>query len=127
MSEKLIKNQIRLEPIVGDEMWEAVHKAAQENDEGVMDPTHAVIRDGEIIGAISINVSCASWWMHTEKSGRRDSLSVLQCLDTLMLDRNIFKYLMPCKDTSPYYKIMEKVGFRKLLGNWGIFCRELKE
>ena len=123
----MIDDHVRLIPLVTDEMKNAVHQAAAENNDGVLDPTHAVVKKGEIVGAISIQVQAASWWMHTEKSGRRDSLSVLQCLDTLMLDREIFKYLMPCKDTSPYYKIMEKVGFRKLLGNWGIFCRELKE
>lgn len=123
----MIDDHVRLIPLLTDEMKDAVHQAAAENNDGVLDPTHAVVKKGEIVGAISIHVQAASWWMHTEKSGRRDSLSVLQCLDTLMLDRNIFKYLMPCKDTSPYYKIMEKVGFRKLLGNWGIFCRELKE
>lgn len=125
MSEKLIKNQIRLEPIVGDEMWEAVHKAAQENDEGVMDPTHAVIRDGEIIGAISINVSCASWWMHTQKTGYRDSYTVLQILDSLMLDRQIFRYVLPCEESSPYHGIMERNGFKKILGNWTLFVRNL--
>lgn len=123
----MIEDHCRLIPLLTDEMKDAVHKAAKENNDGVLDPTHAVIKNGQIIGAISVQVQCASWWMDSEKSGKRDTLSVLQCLDTLMLDRQIFTYLMPCKETSPYYKIMDRGGFEKLSGNWGLFLKKLKE
>ena len=123
----MINDHIRLIPIVNKEMLDLVHQAAREDEDGVLDPTHAVVKNGEIVGAVSVNVNCGSWWMHKTKTRKYDTLSTLQCLDTLMLDRGINKYYMPCLDSSPYYPLMERGGFRKLVGNWGIFCKEVKE
>ena len=123
----MIGEQVRLVPIVTEEMREMVFEKARQNNEGLLDPTHAVFKKGEIIGVVSVQVHCSSWWMDTRKANIRDSISVFQCLDSLLLDRGILKYLMPCLDTSPYFKLMERVGFRKLLGNWSLFVRDFKE
>ena len=123
----MIDDHVRLLPIINKEMLDIVNQAAKEDQEGLLNPTHAVVKNGEIVGAVSINVNCGSWWMNKTKTRKYDTLATLQCLDTLMLDRGINKYYMPCLDTSPYYPLMERGGFRKLIGNWGFFCKEMKE
>lgn len=115
---------IKVKPIRDHEQLDAVYQAAKANQEGIIDPTHYVEKDGEIVGAISVAVACSSWWMHTEKTGPRDSLATFQVLEALMEDRGIKSYLMPCEERSPFYKIMERVGFKKLLGSWSIFKKE---
>ena len=120
----MIDDHIKVVPITDAEMLEAVFKAAELDNDGIFDPTHAVIRNGEIVGAVSIAVACGSWWMDSKKVKRRDSLMVFRILDALFADRRILRYLMPCKETSPFYKIMERVGFKKMEGNWGLFLKK---
>jgi len=119
--------QVYIIPIQDKAAQKKVLAAARENGEGVLDATHAVIRNGDIIGAISLSVNCSSVWMHKEKVKARDSASILQCLDTLMLDRGITSYLMPCEEKSPYYRVMDKLGFQRVLGNWSLFIRDLRK
>lgn len=120
----MLDNHIRVLPITSSEDLQDVYDAAASDEDGVLNPTHMVLKNGEIVGAISIQVFCGSWWMHSKKTKGRESLTVFQVMDSLLADRKIFKYLIPCKDTSPYYKLMEKIGFRKILGNWGLFIKE---
>jgi len=120
----MLDNHVRVVPILTKEDLEEVYAAAAKDEDGILNPTHMVLKNGQVVGAISLQVFCAGWWMDKKKTKGRESLTVFQILDSLMMDSKIFKYLLPCRDDSPYFKFMEKAGFKKLLGNWSLFLKE---
>lgn len=111
--------------IKNEAMRDAAHAAALEDHDGVFEPTHLVMKDGEIVGAISLQVSCASWWMHSEKTNVMDSMRVFNGLDALMVESGKLQYHVPCKKDSPYYKLMQRVGFEEL-DDFRLFTRNLR-
>jgi len=117
---------VKILPILDKETYEKVLDAALANGHEVIQPTHMVLKDGEIVGGFSIQVTCASWWMDTEHSQRRDSLQAFHAMDALIADRGHNAYIMPCREDSPYFELMERGEFKKFKGDWGIFYKKLK-
>ena len=112
-------------PIRDQETYEEVRNKAYDNGHEVLQPTHMVVKDGEIIGAFSIQVSCASWWMNEGKAKNRDSLQAFQGMEAIMADRGIASYIMPCEKKSTYWELMQRMGYKIFKGEWGIFHKQL--
>jgi len=112
-------------PIRDQETYEEVRNKAYDNGHEVLQPTHMVVKDGEVIGAFSIQVSCASWWMNEGKAKNRDSLQAFQGMEAIMADRGITSYIMPCEKKSTYWELMQRMGYKIFKGEWGIFHKQL--
>ena len=69
-------------------------------------PTHVVLKEGEIVGAFCTWSPTVYWWMHSEKIRGRESLSIFQSLDTLMTEKGLGTYILPCEFESPYFKLL---------------------
>ena len=114
---------IQVRAVRGEREYDMVQERAGENGHTVLNPTHMILKDGEVVGAFGLEVSCVSWWMHDEKSGKRDNLAAYQVLEALLSERGATGYMVPCEAESPYHGMMETMGSTKFKGNWSIFAK----
>jgi len=113
-------------PISDAETLQKVHDAANADGNVIFWPSHYAIEDGVILGAFALEAPISGWWMHKEKAGRRQSLQMFDAMEALHADKGNLAYLMPCEDTSPFYKLMSSSGkFVKLPRSWNFFLRNM--
>ena len=122
---------LQIYPINTQELLDKVNEAANENGRRPMYPTHAVFKDGEIVGSFCTHSPTVYWWMHSEKVTNRDSTVIFQSLDTLMNQNNTSSYMLPCHPKSSYYPVLiSRVGrgLTEFKGDgdddWTLFIRE---
>jgi hypothetical protein len=126
----LPRNHIRIIPITSEEFYKAVLEAAELDDDGISNPTHAVMRKGEIVGAFSTHVPCVNWWMSTSKEDgitSIESMTVLTTMEAMLRDKGIGQYLMPCNISSPYYSLMGRIGYEKEPDDLHLFTKNIAE
>ena len=124
------RNHIRIIPITSKEFYEAVLEAAELGDDGISNPTHAVMRKGEIVGAFSTHIPCATWWMSTSKEDgitSIESMMVLTTMEAMLRDKGVNQYLIPCNIGSPYYSLMGRIGYEKQPDNLHLFSKNIAE
>lgn len=115
----------KLGPIEPYEVVELL-KLAEADKHVVIAPTHLVRNeDNAIVGYLSIKLPWISIWMDSRKNSARDSLEVQKLLESHLTMMGVTEYLMPCAETSPYFKHMEKLGFTRL-GAQVVFRKELQ-
>ena len=94
---------------------EQVIAAARANRDALIHPSHAVMRDGEIIGAASIGmVPLLLVWNHTEKVRARDSLHLKLVYDAIMAERGTRRHYVACNQHSPYNAHMKHFGYKPI-------------
>ncbi len=97
-----------------DELNELI-KLANADEHLVVDASHLVQKDGQTIGYLSLGKSVmVNVWMDTKKVTASDSLHILNSMEAMLADKGASHYLMPCTPTSPYAKVMDKLGFKSL-------------
>jgi len=90
----------------------AVAEAATADNDNMNFPTHAVTRDGEIIGGFCLaGVPMVMGWMHTGKATGKDSYHIQNVVDSVMNDRGAATYMLACNSHSPFYDHMGSMGF----------------
>lgn len=101
-------------PMKPAELAELVRLAA-EDDHGVLCPTHLVVKDGAIVGYLSLDATpIVNVWLHSKKVRAVDSVALLRRLDEEMQARGKPEYVMPCCEISPFYPHMDRLGFNRL-------------
>lgn len=86
--------------------------AASEDKHGVAAPTHVVLKEGKIVGYLSINaVPTVLMWMHTKNIKVRDSLDVATFFENFISAQGFLGCLVPMQNSSPIEPYMEKVGY----------------
>ncbi len=126
----MARDHIRIVPIDNEEFFKAVLDAAELDEDGITNPTHAVMRKGEIVGAFSTYVPCVNWWMSTAKEDgitNIESMMVLTTMEAMLRDKGVRNYMMPCNINSPYFKLMDRVGYHKETDDLYLFTKSLKE
>ena len=113
---------------VTEELLSKALKGAHDDGHGILYATHCVVREGEVIGAFSVFSPTIYWWMHTERSGSRDSLMVHQAMKGLVENQGSAVHYMPIQKSSPYLPYMRSMGYESM-GEWEIFKKSeiLKE
>jgi len=92
-------------------------------------PTHMIRMEGEVVGSLCLSSPTVHMSMDKSKMKVRDSLLMLNIMDSLMIENGIKNYLFACEETSPYHQILDK-RLRKISGTDGcqefhLFKREL--
>lgn len=101
---------------IQEDELEKVKELAASDDHVTLFPTHVVEREGEIIGYISLGaIPTVNLWMHSEKVQARDSVHIMGQIDAIMNDSGMNMYYMPCDGKSPFYPVMEKFGFKRIM------------
>lgn len=104
-----------IRPIADQATLELAQRLAQADGHFLLNPSHVVQRNGEIIGAFSVaRAPMLGVWMHSSKVGPRDSVHLLASIEDLMANAGAGLYVMPCEERSPYYEKMEKLGFVRM-------------
>jgi hypothetical protein len=85
--------------------------------------------EGEVVGSLCLSSPTVHMSMDKSKMKVRDSLLMLNIMDSLMIENGIKNYLFACEETSPYHQILDK-RLRKISGTDGcqefhLFKREL--
>ena len=102
---------------------ENTQHAAQLNGHLCPCPTHKVVKEGQIVGALSMGVvPVVLVWQHTELVTARDSINLLSVTESIMAN-NFKTWLMPCAKDSPYYGLMPKFGYEKG-GDFTLFFKQ---
>jgi hypothetical protein len=96
-------------PIDSNELLLKVQNEARE-DKGhhIFNPTHAIMRNGEIIGAFSVWSPTCHCWMHTDRMSSKSFKMAYQGMDTLMRQQKTPEYLINMHRSSPFYDILDK-------------------
>lgn len=104
---------VELQPLTKPEELEYLKARAAEDGHEVLFPTHLAIKDGEIVGYVSLGfLPTVNIWMSSKGVKVRDSLALLNIGQHMLRERKIKHFLMPCAKNSPYYPFMEKLGFK---------------
>ena len=100
---------LQIRPIQSEQERLKIYEASKEDgNRHPLFPTHVVTKHGEVVGAFCTWSPTVYWWMHTEKVGIRESVSIFQAMDTLMAEDNPGGYVLPCEPESPYFGLMSK-------------------
>ena len=114
---------IAVYPLQTPAQFEAVCKAAEaDGNHNAINPTHFVVKGQEVVGAVSIGTT-VWWWLHSSLTPH-DSRSMMVAVDTLLRDRGIRRYVALIPHSSPYNRVAEAVGYRKV-EDTQVFVREL--
>ena len=104
-----------IRPIRTPEEREALAKAAEADGHITLWPTHLLEKGTEIIGYVGINsMPTVNVWTKTGSVTARESMTMLWGIETMMRDRNMAGYVMPCADNSPYFPFMERLGYTEI-------------
>ena len=102
----ITKRNLQINPISSQEMLDAVKKAASKDSHEPLFATHAVIKDGEIVGSFCTLSTTVYWWLDSKKTDVTDTAIVLQSVDTLINNEGYIGYAMPVHPSSPYHKFL---------------------
>jgi len=109
------ETSIRVRPLKTQAEFDALDQAAKADNHIALYPTHAVWKSGEIIGYGSINATpMVNVWLHSQKLGPRDSVQLLGVAEALAANAGLSQIIMPCAQNSPFFPMMEKLGFSRL-------------
>lgn len=103
---------------------ELAELAAADNH-GLVYPTHTVMREGQPIGYVSVGgAPMVHVWMDSQQARVWDSLQLMQHAEHLMRKQGVTSYQIACKDDSPFFDKMERLGF-KSMGPVHLFYKHL--
>ena len=95
-----------------EEKQEVIDAAVADNHNFYI-PTHAVIKNNEIVGAWSLGaIPLVTAWHKTDGVNAKDSLIINKSICAIMDDRGHQPYIIACDETSPYINYMEKFGYK---------------
>jgi|694.fasta_scaffold127905_3 hypothetical protein len=96
------------------EELDAVLKAATEDNHSILLPTHVVRKNGEIVGAASMNaIPVMMIWNHSQRVGARDSIQIKHIHEAVMAEiTNGKAYVILCDKDSPYNPMMKSLGYK---------------
>ena len=102
-----------VEKIKTIEELKLVIEEGKKDNHSLLNPTHVVKKNNEIIGAWSLaGVPLVTAWNKTDSVNKRDSLQIQNIVNALMSEKNQDVYLIACDKDSNYTKFMERVGYK---------------
>tara|TARA_R100000808_G_C2153045_1_gene162884 strand:- start:3113 stop:3493 length:381 start_codon:yes stop_codon:yes gene_type:complete len=121
-------NMIEVRKIKTKEEYDYVRKEAIKNGFNISNPSHVLYdKDGNVVGGWSLgNTPLVIVWSHTDRAKRLDSMYHNETLAALMDEKGYTNFYIACDNHSPYYKYMEKFGYKSLNWSPSMFMKDLK-
>ena len=92
-----------------------LHEAAGEDNHTVLSPTHIMVRDGKLIGYLSLNgLPTVHAWFDSGHKHALDSLKMIEHGETIFRQQGVRNFAVACAEQSPFAPHMERMGFKKL-------------
>lgn len=119
-----------IRPLSTQQQFAALNEAAAADNHAVLFPSHVIQNaDGAIVGYFSlVRMPVVNVWTSTKETTAKETLHLLSAMDGMLAD--LLKanpdptYAMPCAEDSPYFDLMEKMGYKKL-GKTVMFLKTL--
>tara|TARA_R100001463_G_scaffold51762_1_gene102466 strand:- start:498 stop:869 length:372 start_codon:yes stop_codon:yes gene_type:complete len=93
--------------------FQLVSKLAEEDNDNMNMPTHAVVKGDDIVGGWNLcEVPMVLLWHHSKKVGAKDSLILNQIQESMLSEKGVDQAFIACNSHSPYQKHMEHFGFK---------------
>lgn len=106
-----LEHKVRIRPWTPDDEAELGAAAARDNH-GVAAPTHVVLKEGKIIGYLSINkVPTVLLWLDTKQTKVRDTIDIVNCYENLIAAFGWPGFLLPMQNNSPVKPFVEQAGY----------------
>ena len=120
-----MNNQVEIRPVSLHDL-PVIHEAAAADNHGVAAPSHVVIKNGEIVGYISMCVvPTVLLWLHSKKCRAADLLAVKDYTNDFMTLNNQPGYLVPIPADSPILPFAKKLGLQLASPNTMIYFKSL--
>tara|TARA_Y100000114_G_C11747572_1_gene322476 strand:+ start:1626 stop:1982 length:357 start_codon:yes stop_codon:yes gene_type:complete len=95
-----------------EEERQLVIKAAIDDNDNMVYPTHLVEKNGDIVGGWSLGVlPLVLAWSKSDGINAKESLILRNNLSSIMNDRSPNPFVIACNDSSPYISYMKKFGY----------------
>ena len=105
---------------------EAAIAAAKADDHGTCGITDVVMKDGEIVGHLSIGgVPQVLLWLDRKKTNPRDSLFTMNFYESIAMRNGWKTLIVPCAEDSPLEPYLERVGYEKQGKKFSMFSKVL--
>lgn len=88
--------------------------AAKADDHLVVSPSHILRKNGEVCGYFSAQVPAVHIWASTKLMTAGDSMASIATMESLMDSAGHSSIIVPCNDQSPFFPLMERMGYTKL-------------
>lgn len=103
-------DRISIRQFKPEDMAELKKNAEADNHAGVFYPTHVSIKDGKIVGYLSIGVvPMVLTWQSTKEVKPLDSVKLVSFIEGVLT--NFQTFAVPCDPASPYNKLLPKLGY----------------
>ena len=108
----LTERDLKSYPVTSAALKQQVEAAAKANGNSLGAPTHYLERNGEIVGALRLQVlPVAAIWLHTEKIRAHDSLEFVRVLCGSLSMAGHHAVAVVINRDSPFLKVKERFGF----------------
>ena len=92
--------------------------------------THTIWEEDKMIGGFALETPTIYWWMVPDMNTPRRSVNAFGCMESLLSEKGIEHDIMPCEESSPYYKMLES-RLEPIKGeegciDWKLFVRTIK-
>jgi hypothetical protein len=114
---------IKITPIRTTGGVDAVQAAAQADGHVLIAPSHAILKDGKILGSLSM-IPTAMIWMHTKDAKARDTLELQSFIENHFSANGGTAMCLPCTKESPYFSVLSKLGYVDI-GQFNLFVKGL--
>jgi len=92
-----------------------VARKAKEDNDNMQFPSHAVIKDGEVVGGWNIGqIPLLMCWHHSKDVSAKDSLIINSTIESMMSHAGVNQWWMACNSRSPYMEYFEKFGHKMI-------------
>ena len=107
------------------DLKDLVAQKAKEDNDNMQFPTHAVIKDGEIVGGWNVGqIPLLMCWHDSKKVTAKDSMIINSTVESMMSHTGVNQWWMACNSNSPYMNFFEKFG-HKLIWPTNIIHKEI--
>lgn len=120
----MIEQYAHLEPCNTQDKFERIVQLAREDSHDVINPTDVVMKNGEIVGYMSIASSpIIVGHFSTVKMHARDSFMLVNIAEHIVRRTGSANVIWPIGKESPFHQYFEKAGYKKL-ANVDLFVKE---
>tara|TARA_Y100000310_G_scaffold341237_1_gene439755 strand:+ start:892 stop:1359 length:468 start_codon:yes stop_codon:yes gene_type:complete len=104
-----------IKKITTPELREEVSNLAIIDNDNMQYPTHAVYKNDEIVGGWNVGgFPLLLCWHDSNKVSAKDSMMINATMDSMMDSAAHPIWWMACNSGSPYYRHVEKLGFKHI-------------
>jgi hypothetical protein len=117
---------IEFRPVNESDLRE-LHAAASRDNHGVLAPTHCILKNGEIVGYLSVGgIPLVNLWLDSQQVKARDTLEVMAKGEDMAREMGWEHYITPCDPKSPLYRFVSKLGYQ-VLGSATFLLKKLNQ